>query len=323
MHRSVQFCFTVRTLAIMELSLRRLRMLRELHRRGTVTGAAASLHYSPSAVSQQLAQLEREVGATLFERMGRRIRLTELGVLLTEHAEDILDSVERAEMALEHAQGGVVSRLEGGVWASVASGLLPAALAKLAEEHPGIEVRTIELAPEDTAGAVLDGSLDFSFVIDYSDYAMPWDPALVREVIAVERLHGAVPTGSMLEPTVALAALADQRWVLAGGKSHFGRAVRIACRRNGFEPRIVHQVEEQSTALAMVAGGLGVTLVSDLVLDSVPEGVDIVALTEPVLRTVSLAHRATNPTRRSLELVIDAVRTAAAERGLAASSTPP
>ncbi|UFU05375.1 LysR family transcriptional regulator [Ruania halotolerans] len=307
----------------MELSLRRLRMLRELDRRGTVTGAAASLHYSPSAVSQQLAQLEREVGATLFERMGRRIRLTELGVLLTEHAEDILGSVERAEMALERAQGGVVSRLEAGVWASVASGLLPTALARLAQEHPGIAVRTRELAPEDTAGAVLDGSLDFSFVIDYSDYAMPWDPALVREVIAVERLHAAVPAGTVLESTAALAAFAEQPWVLAGAKSHFGRAVRIACRRSGFEPRIVHQVEEQSTALAMVAGGLGITLVSDLVLNTVPDGVDIIALTEPVLRTVSLAHRATNPTRRSLELVIDAVRTAAAERGLAAGSSLP
>ena len=116
----------------MELSLRRLRMLRELHRRGTVTAAAAALHYSPSAVSQQLAQLEREVGVQLIEKLGRRVRLTELGLLLNEHAEEILASAERATVALESAQGGVSARLEAGVWASVASGLLPEALAALA-----------------------------------------------------------------------------------------------------------------------------------------------------------------------------------------------
>ena len=111
----------------MELSLHRLRMLRELHRRGTVTAAAAALHYTVSAVSQQLAQLERDVGAKLFERLGRRVQLTELGSLLTEHAEEILGSVERATLALEEAQEARTVRLTAGVWASVASGLLPTA----------------------------------------------------------------------------------------------------------------------------------------------------------------------------------------------------
>ena len=307
----------------MELSLRRLRMLRELHRRGTVTAAAAALHYSPSAVSQQLAQLEREVGVQLIEKLGRRVRLTELGLLLNEHAEDILASAERATVALESAQGGVTARLEAGVWASVASGLLPEALAALAVDHPGIEVRTTELAPEDTAEAVRDGSLDFSFVIDYSDYAIPKDPALERRVIAVERLHAAVPAGIVPAPTVSLADLAEHPWILSGPRSHFGRAVRIACRRNGFEPRIHHQVEEQATALAMVAGGLGVTLVSDLALALLPDGVDIVAIPEPVVRTVSIVHRTAPTPRQSLELVIEAVRTAAAHKGLAAGSTVP
>ncbi|HLS64879.1 MAG TPA: LysR family transcriptional regulator [Ruania sp.] len=307
----------------MELSLRRLRMLRELHRRGTITAAAAVLHYSPSAVSQQLAQLEREVGVPLIERLGRRVRLTDLGLLLNEHAEDILASVERATVALERAQGGVTARLEGGVWASVASGLLPPALATLAVNHPGIEVRTSELAPEDTAEAVRDGTIDFSFVIDYSDYAVPRDPALERREVAVERLHAAVPAGIVPAATVSLADLADHPWILAGPRSHFGRAVRIACRNNGYEPRINHEVEEQATALAMVAGGLGVTLVSDLALTLLPAGVDIIALREPVVRTVSIVHRAAATPRRSLELVIDAVRTVAAQKGLAAGPAVP
>lgn len=304
------------TLDGVEFSLTRLRMLRELHRRGTITAAATALHYTASAVSQQLAQLERDVGSKLFERLGRRVQLTELGMLLTEHAEVILESVERASTALEEAQQAVTVRLTAGVWASVASGLLPAALTALAGEHPGIHVRTRELAPEDTAGAVRDGTLDLSFVIDYSSYPMPWDPSLARAVIAVERLHAAVPSGAVPSATIALPELAEHPWILAGPRSHFGRAVRIACQASGFEPTIHHEVAEQPTALAMVAAGLGVTLVSDLGLWLCPPGVDIVALTEPVMRTVSIAYRTANARRQSVQLVIDAVRAAAAERGL-------
>lgn len=300
----------------MELSLTRLRMLRELYRRGTVTAAAASLHYTASAVSQQLAQLEREVGGPLFERLGRRVRLTELGLVLTEHAEEILGSVERAELALEEARDERSVRLTAGVWASITAGLLPAALVRLAEDHPGITVSTRELAPEETAGAVRDGALDFSFVIDYSGHPMSWDPSLTREVVAVERLYAAVPTGSLPGPTVELAELADRPWILAGPRSHFGRAVRNACRRAGFEPRPVHEAEEQFTALALVAGGQGVTLVSDLGLANRPEGVDTLPLTEPVLRTVSIAYRSRAVRKLAMQQVVSAVRQTAEAHGL-------
>lgn len=304
----------------MELSLRRLQMLRELRRRGTVTAVANALHYSPSGVSQQLAQLEREVGVKLIERHGRRVQLTDLGLVLCDHAEEILGSVERATRALEQAQDGVTARLTLGVWASVASGLLPAALAALAVDHPGIEVRSTELIPEETADAVRDGLLDLSFVINYSHYPSDWDPVLTREVVAVERLHAAVPTGIIRGDTVSLGELADHPWILPGRRSDFGVAVRTACHQRGFEPRIVHTVEEQATALALAAGGLGVTLVSDLALTLLPPGVDIVALNEPVLRTVSMAHRTTSTPRPSIDYVVEAVRTAAAAKGLAATA---
>ncbi|QFU90707.1 LysR family transcriptional regulator [Amycolatopsis sp. YIM 10] len=307
----------------MEFSLQRLRMLRELDRRGTVTAAAGALHYTASAVSQQLAQLERDVGAKLFERLGRRVQLTELGKLLTAHAEEILGAVERATLALEEAQESVTVRLTAGVWASVASGLLPRALTALAAEHPGIKVRTRELAPEETADAVRDGSLDFSFVIDYSDAPMPWDAGLERAVIAVERLHAAVPAGTVPAGSVSLLELAEQPWILASPKSHFGRAIRIACQRHGFEPKIDHEVEEQATAMAMVGAGLGVTLVSDLGLILRPPGVDTVALASPLMRTVSIAYRTTALRRPSMQLVIHAVRAAAAELGLATETTLP
>lgn len=307
----------------MDLSLPRLRMLRELRRRGTITAAATALHYTASAVSQQLAQLERDVGTRLFERRGRRVQLTDLGVLLAEHAEEILASVERATLALEEAGDTMAVKLTAGVWASVASGLLPEALTALARSHPGIEVRTRELAPEDTAVAVRDGSLDLSFVIDYSNYPMTWDPALNREVVAVERLYAAVPAGAVPAASVTLAELAEHPWILAPARSHFGHAARLAFQNSGFGARIDHEVDEQATAMAMVAAGLGVTLVSDLGLALRPSGVDVVALGEPLTRTVSIAYRTGSARRAALSLVVDAVRTAAAEKGIGAAGSAP
>jgi DNA-binding transcriptional LysR family regulator len=164
---------------------------------------------------------------------------------------------------------------------------------------------------------------------------MRWDPGLARDVIAVERLHAAVPAGALASSvpapsdssasgpapaSVALPELAEHPWILAGPRSHFGRSVRLACQAAGFEPTIKHEVGEQATALAMVAAGLGVTLVSDLGLMLCPSGVDVVALTEPVMRTVSIAYRTGNARLPSLRVVIDAVRAAAAEQGLGAQT---
>lgn len=307
----------------MDLSLARLRMLRELHRRGTITAAATSLHYTASAVSQQLAQLERDVGTRLLERRGRRVQLTDLGVLLAEHAEEILASVERATQALEDAGESVTARLTAGVWASVASGLLPDALEALAKTHPGILVRTRELPPEATAAAVRDGALDLSFVLDYSNSPMTWDSGLERAIVAVERLHACVPAGMLPVASVTLAELAEHPWILAPARSHFGHAVRLAFQSVGVAPRIDHEVEEQATAMAMVAAGLGVTLVSDLGLALRPPGVDIVALGDFFTRTVSLAYRTNTARRAALLLVVDAIRAAAADKGLGADTAAP
>ena len=300
----------------MEPSLHRLRLLHELERRGTVTAVATALDYTVSAVSQQLALLEREAGTPLFERRGRGLVLTEAGLLLAGHARTILAAVEDAGHAMESARSGGATTLTAGVWASVATALLPAGLTILGRDHPEISVRTRELAPEDTTGAVRDGSLDLSFVLDYSSYPMARVPDLVRVPIAVESLHAVVPTGSIRADQVSLPDLAGAPWVIAHPRSHFGRAVRIACREAGFDPEVKHEAGEQSTALALVAAGLGVTVASDLGLVPTPEGVDILALVEAPTRTVSIAFRERDTRRRPLQAFVDAVAEGAAHLGL-------
>ncbi|NEW30703.1 LysR substrate-binding domain-containing protein, partial [Nocardia cyriacigeorgica] len=126
---------------------------------------------------------------------------------------------------------------------------------------------------------------DLSFVLDYSNYPMAWDRGLERAVIAVERLYAAVPAGAVPATSITLAELAEHPWILAPARSHFGHAVRLAFQSAGVAPRIDHEVEEQATAMAMVAAGLGVTLVSDLGLALRPPGVDVVVLGDILTRT--------------------------------------
>lgn len=303
----------------MELSLHRLRMLRELHRKGTVTAAAASLHYTASAVSQQLAQLERDVGARLFERVGRRVHLTDLGTVLAEHAEEILDSVDRAEMALEEAQSAANVKLTVGCVATVAAGLLPEVMTVLAERRPGISLHVKQIEPEITLHAVRAGEVDLAFAIDYPDAPMRSDSALLATPVAVERLHVAAAEGILGQGPLALTDLAEHPWILSGPQTHFAVAVKAACLRAGFTLRITHEVQEQSTAMAMAAAGMGITLVSDLALQQPPSGLDALPLTSPLTRTVSVVYRSTSLRRPSVQMVIDVVRSAAAELGLGAA----
>ena len=303
----------------MEPSLHRLRLLHELERRGTVTAVASALDYTVSAVSQQLSLLEREAGTPLFERRGRGLVLTEAGLVLAAHARTILAAVEDAGHAMESAREGGATTLTAGVWASVATALLPAGLRVLGRDHPQISVRTRELAPEDTTGAVRDGSLDLSFVLDYSSYPMARVPDLARLPVAVESLRAVVPRGSIPAGEVSLTDLAGAPWVIAHPRSHFGRAVRIACREAGVDPEVRHEAGEQSTALALVAAGLGVTIASDLGLVTTPEGVDVLPLVESPTRTVSVTFRERDTRRRQLRAFVDAFAEAADLMGLSAA----
>ena len=303
----------------MEPSLHRLRLLHELERRGTVTAVASALDYPVSAVSQQLSLLEREAGTPLFERRGRGLVLTEAGLVLAAHARTILAAVEDAGHAMESAREGGATTLTAGVWASVATALLPAGLRVLGRDHPQISVRTRELAPEDTTGAVRDGSLDLSFVLDYSSYPMARVPDLARLPVAVESLRAVVQRGSIPAGEVSLTDLAGAPWVIAHPRSHFGRAVRIACREAGFDPEVRHEAGEQSTALALVAAGLGVTIASDLGLVTTPEGVDVLPLVESPTRTVSVTFRERDTRRRQLRAFVDAFAEAADLMGLSAA----
>ncbi|MGH3097938.1 MAG: LysR family transcriptional regulator [Streptosporangiales bacterium] len=296
----------------MELALHRLRMLREVARRDGVSAAARALHYSPSGVSQQLAALEDEVGAPLLERVGRGVRLTDVGRVLAEHAETILDAEHQAQAAVEQVRDTLAAELMVGVFSTVSAALLPVVTNDLAANHPEIRLITRETDPEDAVVDLRHGHLDLAFMIDYPDVSEPWPAGLRTARVGVEDLYVATPPGQLGGDTVRLADLADLDWIISGPHTYYGRAVRAACHRAGFDLRITHQVDEQATALAMVAAGLGITLMSDLGRVFCPDTVDVLMLTRPIRRRLMLAHHPEALRRPAIRLAVDSITSAAA-----------
>lgn len=304
----------------MELGLRRLRILREVAEHGGVTAAARAMHYSPSGISQQVAALEEVVGAPVLERQGRGVRLTEVGRVLVEHAGILLEAEREARSAVEHARDTLAVELVVGVFCTVAAGLLPGLIRDLAQRHPEVSVITREVDPDEAPHDLRHGHLDLAFMIDYPDAPEPWSSGVTVLSAGLDEMHLAVPSGGPVSGPVDLADLADADWVLPGVGSYYGRALRSACRQAGFEPRVHHQVDEQPTALAMVAAGLGLTMVSDLGRAFLPAGVDVVQLLDPPRRQILVAHDEADSRRPAVRVFLESASRAAVSAGLA--STP-
>src|SRR5680860_1413691 len=290
----------------MELNLRRLRILREVAHHGGVSMAAREMHYSPSGVSQQMAALEQDVGAPVLERRGRGIVLTEVGHVLLEHAEILLAAERDAQNAVEQVRDTRAVELTVGVFSTVAAGLIPDIVEELALRHPEIHLRTREIDPDEAGIALRHGHLDLAFLIDYPDATEPWASGITIVPTVHDELHLAAPTGRFLPGKVRLADLAEQDWVLSGPRPYYGRAVRSACQQAGFDIKITHEVDEQATALAMVAAGLGITLMSDLGRAFLPDGgVDVIDLTRPLKRQLLIAHSDASTGRPAIKAFLE------------------
>src|SRR5918998_3110426 len=155
------------------LDLRRLRLLHELHRRGTVGAVAEALSYSPSTVSQQLGVLQREAGTQLFEPAGRRVRLTDAALVLAAHAEGLLAAAERAEADLAAAAGAVVGVVRVRSFQTASLHLLLPAMAALRTAHPGLDVRLVEMEPERSLDALRSHAIDLVLADEWTGAARP------------------------------------------------------------------------------------------------------------------------------------------------------
>src|SRR5215469_8747562 len=177
------------------IDVRRLRLLLELSRRGTITAVADALAYTPSAVSQQLAALEREAGVPLLERAGRRVALTAAGAVLVGYAESALAVLEEASAALAAARTSLTGPLRIGAFPTAARTILPPALVTLGRDHPGLELMVTELDPVAVPGALRAGAIDVALTFVYDYVPAEPDPALDTEQLLEEPVYLATPAG--------------------------------------------------------------------------------------------------------------------------------
>jgi DNA-binding transcriptional LysR family regulator len=276
------------------LDVRKLLLLRELAHRSTIAAVAEALCYTPSAVSQQLAALERDAGVPLLQRTGRRVTLTPAGAALAGQTEEILALLERAAAGLAAVRTGVTGPLRIGAFPTAMRTILPAALVALGRDHPGLELMVTELDPAAVPDALRSGALDVALVHEYEFVPAPRDPALDTEPLLEEAIYlasaGPAPAGGdAAEGEDPVGRHRDSPWIMASpGTLCHTMAVR-ACQAAGFTPRIRHHADDFVTVLALVAAGQGVALVPQLGAIGPPS--DVVLTELPARRRTRIAYR--------------------------------
>ncbi|MFI7454627.1 LysR substrate-binding domain-containing protein [Nonomuraea sp. NPDC049714] len=263
------------------LDPRKLHLLRELSRRGTIAAVAEAVAFTPSAVSQQLSALEKEAGVPLLERTGRTVALTPAGHLLVEHAQAVLEQLERASAALAAVRGGLSGPLRIGAFPTAARVLLPPALADLTRAHPGLVPMLAEIDPADVSAALGAGELDVALVHEYDFVPPVTDPSLETEPLFSEPIY--------LTNRASIAAASGDPWIAAKpGTLCYTMTIR-ACQAAGFDPLVRHHLDDFDTVLAFAAAGHGVALVPRLAALAPPPEVRLTRL--PLSRRTLAAFR--------------------------------
>jgi DNA-binding transcriptional LysR family regulator len=257
------------------LDVKRLRVLREVAARGSFSAAAESLAYTQSAVSQQIAALEREAGTRLVERSARGIRLTDAGRALVRHADVILARLADAEAELEAIAGLRGGRLRLASFPTAGATLLPRAIAVFRERHPAVDLSLEPAEPEEALARLRAGEVDLGLTMDAPscrlDYAGIERVPLLDDPMYVLLAHDH-PLAH--ESRVRLQDLATESWISGSTGTCPDTAITLrACQTAGFEPRIVFHSDDYLAIQGFVAAGVGVSLIPDLALLAVRDDV--------------------------------------------------
>lgn len=326
------------------LDVRRLRLLVELSRRGTLAAVAEALSYSPSSVSQQLSLLEREAGVPLLVQVGRRVQLTPQALVLVEHGKAVLDRLEEAEAEVARSLTSVAGTVRIAVFQSAAHAVMPQALTLLADAHPGLRVEVTEREPE--AGLFEVAARDFDLVVaeQYPGHARPRHPELDRVPLASDAIRLALPPQPWAEERPAkpdasrtprparrgfetpasraphsaaptLAATAGRPWVMEPA----GTASRVwaeqLCRAAGFEPDVRFETADLMAHIRLISSGNAVGLLPDLLWADEGPSVLLASLPGDPHREVFSSARHAAAGRPAVVAVRDALARAAARTG--------
>jgi DNA-binding transcriptional LysR family regulator len=299
------------------LDLRRLRLLRELHERGTIAAVADALRYTPSAVSQQLAMLEREAGVKLLVKAGRGVRLTDPALVLVEHAAALLERAAIAESDLAAAAGTVAGRARIAAFQSVAMRLAMPAMDDLAREAPKLRCELLDAEPEQALPALVVGDVDIALCDEWQHQPRTLPSGLVREDLFDDPVHLLLPArhpAARRHPeAVPMTELAEDVWAAGYAGMGWAQMVERTCRSlGGFEPDIRHRSSDAMLSLALVRRGMAVTLLPELILPDRRPGIATRRMAEGGLtRTIFTATRAADAGRPSTQAVLARIREAA------------
>jgi DNA-binding transcriptional LysR family regulator len=280
------------------LNVARLKVLDEVARRGSFSAAADALDYTQSAVSQQIAALERETGMTLLQRHPRGVSLTAAGQTLVGHAEGILARLESAEAALGAIAGLRGGRLRMASFPTAGATLMPLAIAAFRARHPDVELTLAEGEPEQIAPRLRAGEIDLALLFEFGPAAGSGDDdggadELTRVGLLEDPLFLALPREHRLasKRKLRLEDLRGEAWVQTSSASPCARHVVRSCHAAGFEPNVAFESDDYQTVQGLVAAGVGVALIPELALNPVVrEDIAIRALSpRPPVRQVVAA----------------------------------
>jgi DNA-binding transcriptional LysR family regulator len=262
------------------LNLGRLQVLCEVVNRGSFSAAAAALSYTQSAISQSIARLEEETGTTLVVRDRRGVRATTAGAALVGHADAIFTSVEAAEAELAAVLGIRSGRLRVASFPSAGATLMPLAVARFRQAHPGVALTLAEGEPEEIAPRVRLGEFDLALLFEFPGVRERPGVGLRSVTLIEDPMDVALPADHPLaaKPALTLADLRDQKWVQTSASSPCARHVVRSCLAAGFEPDVAFESDDYETVQGLVAAGVGVALIPRLALTRVHSEIVVRAL---------------------------------------------
>jgi molybdate transport repressor ModE-like protein len=293
------------------LDVHRLRILREIAQRGTLTAAAKALYLTPPSVSHHMAALEQETGVKLLERVGRGVRLTPVAQRLVKSSEALFAAMERAEAELALARDEVVGQVTVASFMSALMAIVIPSISGLTERYPALDVLVVDIDQPKSMAELRSGRVDLALGLDFTIEPAEQDTDLDYEPLLSEPVFLALPsTHPRASGPIAIADLCNERWI-APADDPCRQAVLQSAAFCGFTPQVSPiSSSHYEVIISAVAAGLGVTLLPAMALTGRPEpGLAIHPLTDvPLRRRISAAMRQGSRSNPAIAVVLAALK---------------
>lgn len=299
-----------------QFDLHRLRLLRELKHRGTISAVAAAMSYSHSSISQQLKVLEAEVGAPLLEPDGRRVRLTPQAEILVQHVEAILERLDQADADLARAAGDIAGTIRIATFQTVIMALMPSVLTALRTDHPRLTLELTHVDPDEALSRLQVREFDLVFDEVFAGQPLVRSTLVKQSVLHRDPMRLAVPpSGSPPADAERVTDLADADWVMEPAGSRAREWAERICRAAGFVPKVRYESPDMVVHERLVRGGHAVAFLPDLLWVETLPTVGLHRLPDSGYRDIICSVRAGTSDNPAVTAATSALHAACTEAG--------